>query len=65
MDQAVIVRRSEPALVVGLNWIAERTLGRLGRHRRLCQDHEFRGQTSGTLIEIVATRTMPNRLAPV
>ena len=62
----VIVKRSEPAFkIVGLNWIVERTFGWLGRHRRLSKDYEFKVQTSETLIEIAATRTMLNRLAPV
>ena len=62
----VIVKRSEPAFkIVGLNWIVERTFGWLGRHRRLSKDYEFRVQTSETLIEIAAIRTMLNRLAPV
>ena len=62
----VIVKRSEPAFkIVGLNWIVERTFGWLGRHRRLSKDYEFKVQTSETLIEIAAIRTMLNRLAPV
>ena len=61
----VIVKRSEPAFkIVGLNWIVERTFGWLGRHRRLSKDYEFKVQTSETLIEIAAIRTMLNRLAP-
>ena len=61
----VIVKRSEPAFkIVGLNWIVERAFGWLGRHRRLSKDYEFKVQTSETLIEIAAIRTMLNRLAP-
>ena len=61
----VIVKRSELAFkIVGLNWIVERTFGWLGRHRRLSKDYEFKVQTSETLIEIAAIRTMLNRLAP-
>lgn len=61
----VIVKRSEPAFkIVGLNWIVERTFGWLGRHRRLSKDHEFKVQTSETLIAIAGIRTMLNRLAP-
>ena len=61
----VIVKRREPAFkIVGLNWIVERTFGWLGRHRRLSKDYEFKVQTSETLIEIAAIRTMLNRLAP-
>jgi putative transposase len=61
----VIVKRSEPAFkIVGLNWIVERTFGWLGRQRRLAKDYEYKVQTSETLIEIAAIRTMLNRLAP-
>ena len=61
----LIVKRSEPAFkIVGLNWIVERTFGWLGRHRRLSKDYEFKVQTSETLIEIAAIRTMLNRLVP-
>ena len=61
----MIVKRSEPAFkIVGLNWIVERTFGWLDRHRRFPKDYEFKVQTSETLIEIAAIRTMWNRLAP-
>lgn len=63
--QLVIVKRSEPAFkIVGLNWIVERTFGWLGWHRRLSKDYEYKVQTSETLVEIAAIRTMLNRLAP-
>lgn len=61
----VIVKRSEPTFkVVGLNWIVERTFGRLGRHRRLSKDDELMVQTSETLVQSAAIRTILNRLAP-
>ena len=61
----VIVKRSEPAFkIVGLNWIVERTVAWLGRHRRLSKDRELKARTSETLIETAAIRLMLNRLAP-
>lgn len=61
----VIVKRREPAFkIVGLHWIVERTFGWLGRHRRLSKDHEFKVQTSETLIQVAGIRTILNRLAP-
>ena len=60
-----IVKRSEPAFkIVGLNWIVERTIGWLGRHRCLSKDYEFKVRTSETLIEVAAIWTILNRLAP-
>ena len=44
-------------------WIVERTLGWLGRSRRLSKDYERRVQTSETLIEVAMIRLILKRLA--
>ena len=60
-----IVKRKQRAFeIVGLNWIVERTLAWLGRHRRLSKDYEHRVQSSETLITIASCTQMLRRLVP-
>src|SRR5262249_36206206 len=44
-------------------WIVERTLGWLGRQRRLSKDYEHKLQTSETLLKLAMIRLMLRRLA--
>jgi putative transposase len=44
-------------------WIVERTLGWLGRQRRLSKDYERKVQTSETLLKLAMIRLMLRRLA--
>ena len=44
-------------------WIVERTLGWMGRQRRLSKDYERQVQTSETLLELAMIRLMVRRLA--
>ncbi len=44
-------------------WIVERTLGWLGRPRRLSKDDERKVQTSETLLKLARIRLMLRRLA--
>jgi putative transposase len=44
-------------------WIVERTLGWLGRQRRLSKDYERKVQTSETLLQLAMIRLMMRRLA--
>jgi putative transposase len=44
-------------------WIVERTLGWMGRQRRLSKDYERKVQTSETLLQLVMIRLMVRRLA--
>ena len=44
-------------------WIVERTLGWLGRQRRLSKDYERKLQTSETLLKLAMIRLMLRRLA--
>jgi putative transposase len=44
-------------------WIVERTLGWLGRQRRLSKDYERKLQTSETLLKLAMIRLMVRRLA--
>jgi putative transposase len=44
-------------------WIVERTLGWLGRQRRLSKDDERKVQTSETLLKLAMIRLMVRRLA--
>jgi transposase len=44
-------------------WIVERTLGWLGRQRRLSKDYERKLQTSATLLKLAMIRLMVRRLA--
>jgi putative transposase len=44
-------------------WIVERTLGWIGRQRRLSKDYERKVQTSETLLQLAMIRLMVRRLA--
>jgi putative transposase len=44
-------------------WRVERTLGWLGRQRRLSKDYERKVQTSETLLKLAMIRLMLRRLA--
>jgi putative transposase len=44
-------------------WIVERTLGWMGRQRRLSKDYERKAQTSETLLQLAMIRLMVRRLA--
>jgi putative transposase len=44
-------------------WIVERTLGGMGRQRRLSKDYERKLQTSETLLKLAMIRLMVRRLA--
>ena len=44
-------------------WMVERTLGWLGRQRRLSKDYERKVQTSETLLKLAMIRLMVRRLA--
>jgi putative transposase len=44
-------------------WIVERTLGWMGRQRRLSKDYERQVQTSETLLPLAMIRLMVRRLA--
>ncbi len=44
-------------------WVAERTLGWLGRWRRLARDYEERPEVSGTMVKLAMIRLMLHRLA--
>ena len=44
-------------------WIVERTLGWMGRQRRLSKDYERQVQTSETLLQLAMIRLMVRRLA--
>ena len=46
-----------------MGWIVERTLGWMGRQRRLSKDHERKVQTSETLRQLAMIRLMVKRLA--
>lgn len=61
-----IVKRSEGATGFELlphRWIVERTLGWLGRYRRLSKDYEYRTDVSETMICAVMVHVMVRRLA--
>ena len=59
----IIKRKQRAFKVAGLTWIVERSFAWFGLYRRLSRDYEFRVQTSEAIIDIAATRLIPNRLA--
>ncbi len=62
----IIVRRSAGAtgfVVLPRRWVVERTLGWLGRWRRLSRDHEEPPDVSEAMITLAAIRLMLQRLA--
>jgi putative transposase len=62
-----IVKRSDDVAgfaVLPKRWIVERTLGWLGRYRRMSKDYEMLTASSETMILIVMINVMLHRLAP-
>jgi putative transposase len=62
----VVIRRlagGEGFVVVPRRWVAERTLGWLGRWRRLSRDYEELPEVSETMIKLAMIRLMLHRLA--
>ena len=62
----VVIRRlagSEGFAVVPRRWVAERTLGWLGRWRRLAKDYEELPEVSETMVKLAMIRLMLHRLA--
>jgi putative transposase len=62
----VVIRRlagTEGFAVVPRRWVAERTLGRLGRWRRLSKDYEELPEVSETMVKLAMIRLMLHRLA--
>jgi putative transposase len=55
----IIVRR----LAGSAGWVAERTLGWLGRWRRLARDYEELPEVSETMVKLAMIRLMLHRLA--
>lgn len=62
----VVVRRlagSEGFVLLPRRWVAERTLGWLGRWRRLAKDYEELPEVSETMVKLAMIRLMLHRLA--
>ena len=62
----VVIRRlagAEGFVVVPRRWVVERTLGWLGRWRRLAKDYEELPEVSATMVELAMIRLMLHRLA--
>ena len=62
-----IVKRSPGAQgfeVLPKRWIVERTLGWLGRSRRLSKDYEEREESSEAMVYVAMTHLMVRRLRP-
>jgi putative transposase len=61
----IIVRRIAGTgfIVVPRRWVVERTLGWLGRYRRLAKDYEELPEVSETMITLATIRLMVHRLA--
>jgi putative transposase len=62
----VVIRRlagAEGFVVVPRRWVAERTLGWLGRWRRLAKDYEELPEVAGTMVKLAMIRLMLHRLA--
>ena len=62
----IIVRRlagSTGFVLLPRRWVAERTLGWLGRWRRLAKDHEGLPEVSATMVKLAMIRLMLHRLA--
>lgn len=45
-------------------WVVERTLGWLGRYRRMSKDYEFHPETSETMVHVAMIHLMVRRLKP-
>ena len=62
----VVIRRlagTEGFAVVPRRWVAEITLGWLGRWRRLAKDYEALPEVSETMVKLAMIRLMLHRLA--
>jgi putative transposase len=62
-----IVKRSDGVagfVVLPRRWVVERTLGWLGRHRRMSKDYEMLPASSEAMVYIVMINVMLHRLAP-
>ena len=62
-----IVKRSDDVVgfeVLPRRWIVERTLGWLGRYRRMSKDYEMLPASSEAMVYIVMINVMVHRLAP-
>jgi len=62
-----IVRRPEEAkgfVLVKKRWIVERTLGWLGKCRRLAKDYEFLPESSQSMVYLAMINLMVHRLRP-
>ncbi len=62
----VVIRRLAGAggfVMVPRRWVAERTLGWLGRWRRLAKDYEELPEVAGTMVKLAMIRLMLHRLA--
>jgi putative transposase len=62
----IVIRRldgTEGFAVVPRRWVAERTLGWLGRWRRLARDYEELPKVSETMVKLAVIRLMLHRVA--
>ena len=62
----IVIRRLAGAagfVLVPRRWLAERTLGWLGRWRRLAKDHEELPEVAETMVKLAMIRLMLHRLA--
>ena len=62
----IVVRRlagTEGFVLLPRRWVAERTLGWLGRWRRLARDYEELPEASETMVKLAVIRLMLHRLA--
>ena len=62
----VVIRRlagAEGFVLVPRRWVAERTLGWLGRWRRLAKEYEELPEVSETMVKLAVIRLMLHRLA--
>ena len=62
----IIVRRiagTTGFVIIPRRWVVERTLGWLGRWRRLSKDYEERPEVSEAMVTLAAIRMMLQRLA--
>jgi transposase len=62
----IVVRRlagTEGFVLLPRRWVAERTLGWLGRWRRLARDYEELPEVSETMVKLAMIRLMLHRLA--
>ena len=62
----VVIRRlagTKGFVLLPRRWVAERTLGWLGRWRRLARDYEELPEVSGTMVKLAMIRLMLHRLA--